>query len=472
MSRKKRVNVAALTITNYAAEGKSIGQLSDGKVAFVENVVPGDVVDIYITKNKKSYAEAKMTRMVQPSALRIDAFCEHFGVCGGCKWQMLPYERQLEFKQQQVYDQLRRIGHIELPEMSPILGSPEQRYYRNKLEFTFSSKRYHTREELIVAGDEPLPQEQALGFHAPGLFDKVVPVKQCYLQAAPTNEILTVLRNYSEQHQLPYYDFRSHEGWLRNVVIRVATTGEVLVNLVFNYEEQDKRVALLDHLLDNVKGISTLCYTINTKFNDSIYDLDVITYTGAGFIREKLEDFTFNISPKSFFQTNTVQAENLYKVTREFAGLTGDEVLYDLYCGTGSIGIFCSKAAKKIIGIELIEQAIEDAKKNAAQNNIEHCAFFAGDVSDICTDAFFAEHGRPDVIITDPPRAGMHEKLIQQLLKMRAPKVVYVSCNPATQARDLALLDVAYRITKLQAVDMFPHTHHIENVALLELRTA
>jgi 23S rRNA (uracil1939-C5)-methyltransferase len=470
LSRKKRINVESLSITNYAAEGKSIGQLSDGKIVFVENVIPGDVVDVYVTKSKKSYAEAKMTKMIEPSSLRIDAFCEHFGVCGGCKWQMLPYEKQLEFKQQQVHDQLKRIGHISLPEMNPILGSPEQRYYRNKLEFTFSNKRYHTREELIAAGDELLPQEQALGFHAPGLFDKVVPVNQCYLQAAPTNQILTVLRDYTERHQLSYYDFRSHQGWLRNVVIRVATTGEVLVNLVLNSEEKEQRIALLDHLLAEVKGISTLCYTINPKFNDSIYDLDVITYTGDGFIREKLEDFTFNISPKSFFQTNTIQAENLYRVTREFAGLTGKEVLYDLYCGTGSIGIFCSKAAKKVIGIELVEQAIEDAKKNATQNNIAHCSFFAGDVAEICTDDFFAEHGRPDVIITDPPRAGMHEKLIQQLLKMRAPKVVYVSCNPATQARDLALLDIAYKITKLQAVDMFPHTHHIENVALLELR--
>lgn len=443
--------------------------MEDGKVVFVENVIPGDVADVRITKNKKNYAEGKMTRLVTPSPLRVEPFCEHFGVCGGCKWQMLPYEKQLEYKQQQVSDQMRRIGHVELPEMETISGSELQRFYRNKLEFTFSNKRYRTNDEIVEAGETELPHEQGLGFHAPGLFDKVVPINFCHLQNEPTNKIRNLLRDYTTQHNLPYYDFRAHTGYMRNLMIRVTTTGEVLVNVVMNEDDEATRTPMLNYLLAEVPEITTLCYTINRKWNDSIYDQEVITFYGNGFITEKLENFTFNISPKSFFQTNTTQAENLYRITREFAGLSGEEVLYDLYCGTGSIGIFCSQQAKKIIGIEVIEQAIEDAKLNAAQNNIEHALFYAGDVSTICTDEFFAEHGKPDVIITDPPRAGMSEKLVQQLLKMRAPKIVYVSCNPATQARDLALLTVDYKITRMRPVDMFPHTHHIENVVLLEL---
>lgn len=470
MSRKKRVVAEQIRVESYAAEGKSIGHLEDGKVVFIENVVPGDVISARITKSKKSYAEGKMTALLEPSPLRITPFCRHFGVCGGCKWQMLPYEQQLAYKQQQVADQLKRIGHLDLPPMQPILGSADQRYYRNKLEFTFSSKKYRTHEEIAAAGDAAFKDEPALGFHAPGLFDKVVPVFECHLQAEPTNRLLEVLRDYSEQHGLSYYDFRSHTGWMRNVIIRVATTGEVLVNMVLGYEDKPAREALLNHMLEHIPGITTLCYTINTKLNDTIYDLDVIPFSGKGYITEKLEDFSFKISPKSFFQTNTYQAETLYKVTRDFAGLTGNEVVYDLYCGTGSIGIFCSAGARKIIGIEVVEQAIQDARMNAAQNNIDHCSFFTGDVTDICTDAFFAEHGKPDVIITDPPRAGMSEKLVTQLLKMNAPRVVYVSCNPATQARDLALLIDQYNIIKIQPVDMFPHTHHIENVVLLELK--
>jgi 23S rRNA (uracil1939-C5)-methyltransferase len=383
---------------------------------------------------------------------------------------MLPYELQLEYKQQQVLDQLTRIGHIELPEMQPIVGSALQRYYRNKLEFTFCTSRYLTNEEIAAAEGAVIPAEPALGFHAPGMFDKVVPIYTCYLQPEPTNILLNVLRQYTEANNLEYYNHREQKGWLRNVVIRVARTGEVLINMVFHHEDEQARKDLLDHVLKNVRGITTLHYTINGKMNDSIHDLDVHTYFGKGFIEETLEAFRFKISPKSFFQTNTYQAENLYRITRDFAGLTGSEVLYDLYCGTGSIGIFCSKQAGKVIGIELIEDAIKDAHENASLNNLSHCQFYAGDVAAICTDEFFETHGRPDVIITDPPRAGMHEKLIQQILKMQAPKVVYVSCNPATQARDLQLLDAMYKVTRLQAVDMFPHTHHIENVALLELR--
>lgn len=470
MARKKRKPLENIKIERYAAEGKSIAQLEDGKVLFVANAIPGDVVTVAVTKNKKSWAEGKILQLIEPSEERVPHFCEHFGVCGGCKWQMLPYSQQLKYKQQQVVDQLSRIGNVTLPEIQPILGSPKERFYRNKLEFTFCLHRYRTAEELKAAGDAKLPLEPALGFHAPGFFDKVVEVNKCHLQEEPTNKLLDLLHEYTEKHNLRYYDFKSHSGWLRNIVIRVARTGEVLLNLVIQHEDEEARKALLDHLLANIPEITTLHYTINPKVNDSLHDLDVHLYHGKGYIEETLEDFRFKISPKSFFQTNTYQAEHLYSIARDFAGLSGTEVLYDLYCGTGSIGIFCSKHAKKVIGIEVVEDAVKDAYENAQMNNIEHCKFYAGDVAKICTDEFFAEHGRPDVIITDPPRAGMHETLVEQLLKMKAPKVVYVSCNPATQARDLQLLDSAYKITKIQPVDMFPHTHHIENVVLLELK--
>lgn len=470
MKRKKKQTINNIRIESYAAEGKSIAHLDDGKVLFVENVIPGDVINALVVKQKKSWAEGRVLELVTPSPDRTEPFCPHFGVCGGCKWQMVPYEQQIAYKQQQVTDQLERIGHISLPPMDPILGSPLQRYYRNKLEFTFSTQRYRTNEEIKAANGAAFEPEPALGFHAPGLFDKVVPINTCYLQPEPSNAILNTLKHYAEAHNLPYYDYRAQYGWLRNVVIRVARTGEVLVNLVLHHEDKKHREGILEHLLENVPGITTLHYTINGKVNDSIHDLEVVTYHGKGYIEETLEDFRFKISPKSFFQTNTYQAEALYRLTREFAGLTGSEVLYDLYCGTGSIGIFCSKGAKKVIGIEVVEDAVKDAYQNAAMNGLEHCHFFAGDVASVCTDEFFGTHGRPDVIITDPPRAGMHEKLVQQLLRMRAPRVVYVSCNPATQARDLQLLDEAYKVVRLQPVDMFPHTHHIENIALLELK--
>jgi len=470
LSRKKKQPVYNITIDSYAAEGKSIAHLEDGKVLFVENAIPGDVVNARIVKEKKNWAEGKILQLVQPSSDRIDAFCPHFGICGGCKWQMLPYEHQLRYKQQQVQDQLERIGQVALPEMQMIIGSPHERYYRNKLEFTFCTSRYLTNEEIRQADGEKIEPEPALGFHAPGMFDKVVPITTCYLQPEPTNILLNALRQYTEAHQLEYYNYREQNGWLRNVVIRVARTGEVLINLVIHHEDKAAREGILQYILEQVPGITSLHYTINPKMNDSIHDLEVHTWFGKGFIEETLEDFRFKISPKSFFQTNTYQAEALYRAIRDFAGLTGDEVLYDLYCGTGSIGIFCSKLAKKVIGIEVVEDAVKDAYENASLNDIPHCKFYAGDVATICTDAFFEEHGRPDVIITDPPRAGMHEKLIQQILRIAAPKVVYVSCNPATQARDLQLLDSAYKITRLQPVDMFPHTHHIENIALLELK--
>jgi len=471
LSRKKKKSLPLLNIKieAYAAEGKSVARLDDGKVLFVDNAIPGDVIDAAITKDKKSWAQGKMIRLVSPSPHRIEPFCKHFGVCGGCKWQMLPYSQQLVYKQKQVADQLQRIGQVTLPELEPIIGSPRERYYRNKLEFTFSTQRYRTFEEISERSETFTP-EPAFGFHAPGLFDKVVAIDHCYLQDEPTNLLINTLRDYTIANNLPYYDFKVQYGWLRNVIIRIATTGEVLVNLVMHHEDKEAREAILQHILQQVPGITSLNYTLNGKMNDTIYDQDVICYSGKNYIEEKLENFRFKISPKSFFQTNTYQAEALYQLTREFAGLTGTETLYDLYCGTGSIGIFCSEKAKKVIGIEVVEDAVKDAYENAALNNIGHCLFFAGDVEKICTDAFFETHGRPDVIITDPPRAGMTEKLVMQLLKMRASKIVYVSCNPATQARDLQLLDQAYKITRLRPVDMFPHTHHIENVALLELR--
>ena len=382
---------------------------------------------------------------------------------------MLPYPLQIQYKQQQVIDQLTRIGQLTLPPVLPILGSPIQTYYRNKIEFTFSKHRYRTSEELKQADDTPFELEPAMGFHAPGLFDKVVPLDQCYLQAEPTNTLLTALKNYCKEHQLEFYDFKAQAGWLRNIIIRVTRTNELLVNVIFKHEQEEARIKFLDFIIATVPTITSLHYTINPKVNDTIYDIPVITYYGKGFIEETLERFKFKISPKSFFQTNTYQAENLYRVVREFANLSGTETVYDLYCGTGSIGIFLSDKAKNIVGIEAVEDAILDAKENAAWNELSNCHFYTGDTAKIINEAFFETNGFPDVIITDPPRAGMHPALIDQLLQIKSPKIVYVSCNPATQARDLQSLTTLYKIEKVQPVDMFPHTHHIENVVLLSL---
>jgi len=467
--RKKNVVLENVPVTAYAAEGKALAR-QDGKVIFIEGgVVPGDVVDVRLSKNKKDWAEGKVVHFHSYSDKRVTPFCQHFGTCGGCKWQMLPYSLQLEYKQQQVADHLQRIGKLALPPMAPILGGVHTEHYRNKLEFTFSNKAYLTNEE-IKANDGEIPVRPALGFHVPKLFDKVLNIDTCYLMQEPVNLIRNTIREYAVAHELTFYDIRAQQGWLRNLVIRLCTTGEIMVNLVIRHEDKDNRIALLDHLLKTVPAITTVLYTINPKGNDTIFDLEPKVYFGKGYAEEKLEDFVFKIGPKSFFQTNTYQGEVLYKVTRDFAGLTGSEIVYDLYCGTGSIGIFVSRNARKVVGIELIKEAIDDAKENAARNNVTNAEFFAGDVVDICDDAFFAHHGQPDVVITDPPRAGMHEKLVNKLLEIAAPKIVYVSCNPATQARDLALLDVLYTVEKVQPVDMFPHTHHIENVVLLKKR--
>lgn len=467
--RKKQKNIVLenITVTDYAAEGKALVR-HEGKVIFVSGAIPGDRVNIRLSKNKKDWAEGKAIDILEPSPDRLEPFCKHFGTCGGCKWQMLPYEKQLAFKQQEAVQNLVRIGKIELPEVLPIVGSANTIHYRNKLEFTFSNKRYLTNAELN--NENISAQQNALGYHAPGIFDKVIDIDECYLMDDVNNRIRNTVREIAVENNFSYYNIKEHTGWLRNIIIRYCSTGELMVNICINHEDEPNRLILLNSLLSKVPEISTLLYTINPKWNDSIYDLEPVVYHGKGYAIEKLEDFEFIISPKSFFQTNTRQAEQLYSITRAFAGLTGTETVYDLYCGTGSIGIFLSKQAKKIIGVEVIEDAIEDARKNAALNNIHHATFFAGDVIKICNDEFFEQHGRPDVIITDPPRAGMHEKLVIKLLEMEAPKIVYVSCNTATQARDLSLLSEKYKVMKVQPVDMFPHTHHIESVVLLTLK--
>ena len=467
--RKKHKNIILenILITDYAAEGKSLVR-HDGKVVFVSGAIPGDKVNIQIGKSKKDWAEGRAIKVVEPSPDRLDPFCKHFGTCGGCKWQMLPYEKQLQFKQQEAEQNLKRIGKVEIPEILPIIGSEKTTQYRNKLEFTFSNKRFLTNEEINT--DAALIQQNALGYHAPRIFDKIINITECHLLNDVNNSIRNTIRSFAEEKGFEFYDIKNHTGWLRNIIIRYTTTGQLMVNLCLNHDGENDRMALLDHLLSKLPSITTLLYTINPKWNDSIYDLTPVVYFGKGYVEEKLGDWKFIISPKSFFQTNTKQAENLYSVTKDFAGLTGNEIVYDLYCGTGSIGIFVSDKAKKVVGVEVIEDAIEDAKKNAALNNISHAEFFAGDVIKICNDDFFTKHGKPDVVITDPPRAGMHEKLVLKLLEMQAPKIVYVSCNTATQARDLALLSEKYKVEKMQAVDMFPHTHHIECVVLLTLK--
>ncbi len=475
--RNKRIVIENLPVTDYAAEGKAIGRLN-GKVIFVEAVVPGDVVDVLITKNKKDWAQGKAISFKEYSKDRVEPFCMHFGICGGCKWQMLPYQKQLIYKQQEVEENLKRISKVELPEILPIIGADKTVYYRNKLEFTFSNKRYllpHELEDLLPKDKNEITAERpdfggALGYHVSGIFDKIIDIKECYLMDEVNNLIRNTIRHFAITNNLSYYDIKKHTGWLRNIIIRYSSLGQLMVNLVVGYEDKSSLKNIADHLLQQVPSINTFLYTINAKWNDSIIDLEPQLYYGSGFIVEHLEDFQFKISAKSFFQTNTKQAEKLYNVARSFAQLTGKEIVYDLYCGTGSIGIFLSKGAKKIIGVEVNQQAIEDAKENALHNKITHATFFTGDVTGICNDEFFAVHGRPDVIITDPPRAGMHEKLVRKLLDIAASKIVYVSCNAATQARDIFLLSEKYKVEKIQPVDMFPHTHHIECVCLLLLK--
>ena len=472
MARKKKELplLEKVTITDVAAEGKAVAKVNE-LVIFVPYVVPGDVVDLQVKRKKNHYAEAVAVKFHEKSPLRTEPFCSHFGVCGGCKWQCLSYEEQLKYKQKQVFDNLTRIGKVELPEFRPILGSEKTRFYRNKLEFTFSNKRWLTEEE--VKQDVKYDQMNAVGFHIPGAFDKVLAIDKCWLQDDISNQIRNAVRDYAYAHNFPFFDLRTQEGLLRNIMIRTSSTGELMVVLqckVTDDEGRRKMEEILQFMADSFPQITSLMYVINNKCNDTIGDLDVEVFKGNDHIFEEMEGLRFKVGPKSFYQTNSEQAYNLYKVAREFAGLTGNELVYDLYTGTGTIANFVARQARKVVGIEYVPEAIEDAKVNSALNGIDNTLFYAGDMKDILTNDFIAEHGRPDVIITDPPRAGMHNDVIDVILAAEPKRIVYVSCNPATQARDLQLLDGKYKVTAVQPVDMFPHTHHVENIVLLHRR--
>jgi 23S rRNA (uracil1939-C5)-methyltransferase len=467
MGRRKLPFFEKVEITDVGAEGKAIARIDD-MVTFVSMVAPGDIVDLQLTRKRKRYAEARVTHIHKLSDIRVQPSCGHFGVCGGCKWQHLPYKEQLKYKSKQVVDALKRIGKLELPEINPILGSSEEFFYRNKLEFTFSNRRWYTREELDSA--DSFKNWNSLGFHVPGMFDKVVNITKCWLQPEPSNAIRNFLRDYAEEHELEFFDTRDSGGFLRNLIIRTSTTGELMVILAFFREEEENRIALLEALVNEFPQITSLMYTINTKGNDTLYDQDIIVFRGRDYIIEEMEGLKFRIGPKSFFQTNTLQSLELYKIVREFAGLTGNELVYDLYTGTGTIANFVAKNAKKVIGIESVPEAIADAWINSEINGISNVAFFSGDIKDLLSKEFMDIHGRPDVVITDPPRAGMHESVVQTILEAAPKRIVYVSCNPATQARDLEMMSSLYKVEKVQPVDMFPHTHHVENVVRVELR--
>lgn len=469
-NKKKLPVIENVTITAVAAEGKALARIDD-KVVFVPYVVPGDVVDLQIKKKKSSYMEAVAINIHEKSPLRDTPFCQHYGVCGGCKWQCLKYEEQLKAKQQQVYDNLTRIGKIELPEFMPILGSQKTREYRNKLEYGFSNKRWLTEEE--VKAEVKYDVMDAVGFHITGAFDKILDIEKCHLMDDIQNQIRNEIRKYALEKGLVFYDLRQNTGLLRSLMMRGSNTGEFMLLVQFRIEtaeEKEQAMALLQHLADTFPQITSLLYVDNHKCNDTFGDQEVHCFRGTDFIYEEMEDLRFKVGPKSFYQTNTEQALVLYSVARDFAGLTGDELVYDLYTGTGTIANFVAKKARKVIGIEYVPEAIEDAKVNSEVNKIDNTLFYAGDMKDILNREFIAEHGTPDVIITDPPRAGMHQDVIDTILFAAPKRIVYVSCNPATQARDLQLLDPAYKVTKVQPVDMFPHTQHIENVVLLERR--
>ncbi|HIS23043.1 MAG TPA: 23S rRNA (uracil(1939)-C(5))-methyltransferase RlmD [Candidatus Cryptobacteroides intestinipullorum] len=470
MGRKKHdIILENVLIEAVAAEGKAIAKV-DGTVVFVQFAVPGDIVDVRITKKKKNYMEGCILRIVKPSEKRLEPFCSHFGVCGGCKWQPLPYEMQLQAKQQQVYDQLVRIGHLDIPEIQPIIPSEKTVFYRNKLEFTFSSRRW------IEAGEDPeslTPAErQGLGFHVGRFFDKVLDIKHCWLQEEPSDSIRLFIKRYALEHNLEFFDIREHRGFLRNMIVRNNLKGDVMLILCFYHEDAAARTALLDAVSDAFPRITSLWYVINGKANDSISDLDCILYKGEDAIYEEMEGLRFKIGPKSFYQTNSLQAYRLYSTARDFADLKGNETVYDLYTGTGTIAQFISKHAARVIGIEYVPEAIADARTNAENNGITNCEFFAGDMKDVLTPGFIEEHGKPDVIILDPPRAGIHPDVAGVILDASPERIVYVSCNPASQARDLAILAEKYEITAVRPVDMFPHTHHVENVCALRLRDA
>lgn len=468
MARKKtKPFYERVRIEEIGAEGKALVRIND-LVVFATQVIPGDIVDLQVIKKRKNFQEAIVTKIHQYSKDRIDPFCSHFGVCGGCKWQFLPYPKQLEYKQKQVKDQLTRIGRIELPEVSPILGSEQNRFYRNKLEFTFSNKRWITQQEIDEESE--ITNYNALGFHVPGMFDKVLRIEKCWLQPEPSNAIRNFIFDYAVKNRLQFFDIRQQTGFLRTLIIRTSSTGEVMVILSFFQKLEKEIKKLLDEIRDNFPEITSLQHVINQKGNDTITDQEIILHSGRAFIYEAMEDLKFKISPKSFYQTNSEQAYQLYKIALQFAGLTGSETVYDLYTGTGTIANFISRKAKKVIGIEYVPEAIADANENASINQITNTNFFTGDIKDMLTPEFVRKNGLPDVVITDPPRAGMHADVIRAIIDISPRKIVYVSCNPATQARDISILDEKYRTTKVQPVDMFPHTHHVENVVLLERR--
>ena len=470
MAKKKNLPLLEnIQITGVAAEGKALVRIDD-IVTFVPNCVPGDIVDLQITRKKHSFMEGRVVRLVQPSPVRCEARCKHFGVCGGCKWQILPYEEQLRYKQQQVVDNLTRIGKIELPEIRPILGSKHIYEYRNKLEFTCADRKW-----LMTAPEKGADREPGVGFHIPNAFDKVLDIEECHLMPDINNRIRNGVRAYAKEHGLTFYNEHTHEGLLRTLILRTNHKGEMMLVVVFGAglePEQNRHAAngLLEYLHTEFPEIISLLYVENLKFNDTIGDQEIHTYFGQDYIIEEMEGFQFKVGAKSFYQTNTEQAYELYKVARDFAQLTGNELVYDLYTGTGTIANFVARQAKQVIGIEYVPEAIEDAKVNAQVNGLTNTRFFAGDMKDILNDDFIAAHGRPDVIITDPPRAGMHEDVVNVILNAEPKRIVYVSCNPATQARDLQLLDAKYRVTAVQPVDMFPHTQHVENVVQLCLR--
>ena len=465
MGRRKNLPLLEkVSIENIGAEGKSIARV-DSIVVFVKDAVPGDVVDLQVFRKKGRYMEARVVKYHSYSDQRTEPFCEHFGVCGGCKWQHLPYDRQLHYKEQQVVDAFRHIAGVEIPETMPILASDPITQYRNKLEYTFSNHRWLLDHE--AKQETPFEHTNAVGLHVPGRFDKVVDIQTCYLQGEPTNALRNFLREIALELKLTFYDHRTNEGLLRNLIIRTTTLGEVMVILSVQFDVQEV-YEVLDAIKEKFPDLTSLMYVINPKKNETLYDQEIIIWSGRDHIFEQLEKLKFKIGPKSFFQTNSYQALRLYQVAREFAGLKGDEVLYDLYTGTGTIANFMAASARTVVGIESVPESIEDAKANSEINGIGNTHFFAGDMKDIFTDSFIKENGRPDVIITDPPRAGMHTKVLDQILKIAPERIVYVSCNPATQARDVELLGGSYRVTRIQPVDMFPHTHHVENVALLE----
>lgn len=472
MSRKKKENIilSKILVIDAGSKGVCVGKAEDGKIVLIPNVVPGDLVDVKVFKKKSKYYEGIAIHFHEKSADRIPPICSHFGYCGGCKWQNMQYEAQLKYKQNEVWNHLKRIGKVTLPEMTPIVGSKDIFYYRNKMEFSFSDTKWLTPEQ--IASEEVIDREHALGFHIPKMWDKILDIDHCYLQPDPSNAIRNGLKAFCMQNQIPFYSPRQQTGLMRSLMIRTSSIGEIMVLVQF-YAPMEKEIAMvMGYLEQNFPEITSLQYVINQKANDTIYDQEVVCFAGKNFIEEEMEGLKFKIQAKSFYQTNSKQAYELYQITRDFAQLSGKEVVFDLYTGTGTIALFVSKLAKKVVGVEAVADAIKDAEENAKNNQISNCHFEVGDMKNVFNDVFFARHGKPDVVITDPPRDGMHADVVAQLLKIEASKIVYVSCNSATQARDLALLDEKYEVQKIQPVDMFPQTYHVENVVLLTLKNA